>query len=362
VILIEGETGLGKTLLLEELAGWAFARGLHVIRGGTTVEHTRNLLATAAKQAPVVILIDEAQDLDPSFWELALSLARQAIPACLVIATRPLPMPLPESYLELFMLPSTRRISLAPLSQDEMTAMACQYLSVDNISRPLHSLFAGLSGNPYFLLETVNLLRETGALLVHGRQASLAPGVDLEAMRLPSSVQGVVASRLDRLTLEEHLVLKVASVIGQLFPLPLLQAIYPVEEHKGHLGELLQSLEWQDLVTGTEEGRLYRFNQPVTWELAYNSMLFSQRRQLHRQAAEWYEGQADKEYCSFEVLSDHWLKAGEPMKALHYLEKAGQEAYQRGEFTEAERLFQACLELESKAAVLADGDVEPTGL
>jgi hypothetical protein len=45
------------------------------------------------------------------------------------------------------------------------------------------------------------------------------------------------------------------------------------------------------------------------------------------------------------------------MKALRYLEKAGQEALERGDFAEAERIFQACLDLESKSAVLEEGDL-----
>ncbi|HEX9618385.1 MAG TPA: response regulator [Anaerolineales bacterium] len=431
VILLEGEAGLGKTRLLENLAEGAGARGLRVIHGAAqegkvgsslaawrgiagqalgldsppdpqarieqiqalagdevdlpslsllnpffglagsesiaviqedepdplrrTIELLAGLVAEAAKVSPLVILLDDAQDLDLASWELALALARRAAPVLLAVAARPLPMPLPEAYLNLFVLPAAQALTLAPLSQDDATLLACRRSGVDAIPEPLQELLAGASGNPYFILETVDLLRDTGALVVQDRRATLAPDVDLGSIVVPGSVQGMVASRLDRLPLEEHLVLKVASVIGRAFPMALLEAIYPVAEHKDRLEEILQSLEWLDLVKATGEGRWYRFTQPVTLELAYNSMLFSQRRQLHRQVAEWYEQQANEDHrCDSQALSDHWLKAGEPMKALHYLEEAGQEALQRGDFAEAERLFKAALELEAQAAVLEE--------
>jgi predicted ATPase len=323
-----------------------------------TIELLASLLIAAAKQSPLVILLDEAEDLDPLFWKMALALGGQEAPVLQAIGARPLPLPLPEAYLQLFLQPATQRLNLAPLSPAETLSLACQCLDVDNLTEPVQALFGGPSGNPYFILETADLLREAGILEIRDRQASLAPEVDLDSIQIPGSMQGMVASRLDRLTLEERLVLKVASVIGRRFPLPLLQVIYPVKEGKERLEELLQSLEWQDLVTATGEGRWYRFNQPVTLEFAYSSMLFSQRRQLHRQVAEWYEEHSGEEgSCPSQELSEHWLKAGEPMKALRYLEKAGQEALERGDFAEAERIFQACLDLESKSAVLEEGDL-----
>jgi adenylate cyclase len=318
-----------------------------------TIQLLAGLLAGAAREAPYVILLDDAQDFEPASWDLALALARQDSPVLMAIASRPLPMPLPEAFLNLFVLPSTHVLALPPLTPDEAGLLVRQRLEVEEVTGEVLGLLTGASGNPYFILETVDLLRETGSLVLKEGQASLDPGVELDASLIPLSVQGVVTSRLDRLSLEEHLVLKVASVIGRTFPRPLLEAIYPVEEHKGLLGEMLESLEWLDLVSGSSEGQQYRFTQPVTRELCYNSMLFSQRRQLHRQAAEWYEQYAgEMDLGDLKTLSDHWQKAGEPMKALHYLEKAGQLALKRGEFAEAERLFQACLQLETQAAVL----------
>jgi len=64
----------------------------------------------------------------------------------------------------------------------------------------------------------------------------------LRAFNVPGTVQGVVTSRVDRLTPPQQLALKVASVIGRVFPLRLLSDIYPIEGDRASLPGLLQDL------------------------------------------------------------------------------------------------------------------------
>ena len=73
-------------------------------------------------------------------------------------------------------------------------------------------------GNPFFMEELVQTLREQG-VLVHGRDgvetrrsASL-----LTDLRLPTTVQGVLAARIDRLPAEEKSLLQTLAVIGREF-------------------------------------------------------------------------------------------------------------------------------------------------
>ena len=98
----------------------------------------------------------------------------------------------------------------------------------------------------------------------------------------------------------------------------------------------------------------YVFRDPAVWEAVYNSMLFAQRRHLHRQIAEWYERTYDEDLSPhYATLAHHWRASDEPAKAMDYLEKAGQQALQHGAYQEAEHFFQESLELEAQAAVLS---------
>src|SRR5262249_17301545 len=134
-------------------------------------------------------------------------------------------------------------------------------------------------------------LRDAGLLHIEGGRCALASGADINAVSLPDNVHGVITSRLDRLTPPQQLALKVASVIGRQFSYRVLHGIFPLQEEREHLPENLEALVRLKLtpreMSGAEPS--YLFKHVLTREAAYGLMLFSQRRELHRVLAEWYE-------------------------------------------------------------------------
>ncbi|HLF91586.1 MAG TPA: response regulator [Anaerolineales bacterium] len=157
-------------------------------------------------------------------------------------------------------------------------------------------------------------------------------------------------SRIDRLSPVEQSALKLASAIGIEFDRDLLAAIFPSEEEKIHLSTTLQMLEKAGLIT-PHTGTTYQFSHLGVLEAAYNAMLYAQRRPLHRQIAEWMETNPTDLVPFEETLGYHWQNAGDPAKALRYLEKAGQRARENGDMEKAEQLFQQCLALEAQSSV-----------
>jgi uncharacterized protein len=107
------------------------------------------------------------------------------------------------------------------------------------------------------------------------------------------------------------------------------------------------------LVRSAREGA-YTFASGVIHHAAYGSMLFVQRRHLHRQVAEWYERTyRDDPSPHYAILAHHWRHGDESAKAIEYLEKAGRQAQAKGAFEEAEQLFRESLELDAGSAVLS---------
>src|SRR5581483_2620806 len=98
-------------------------------------------------------------------------------------------------------------------------------------------------------------------------------------------------SRIDRLSPSEQLSLKVASVIGRAFTLHTLQDVHPIASEVERLTEHLTTMERLDLVLPDRHDTLqtYLFKHAITQEVAYNLMLFAQRRQIHRRVADYYE-------------------------------------------------------------------------
>lgn len=179
---------------------------------------------------------------------------------------------------------------------------------------------------------------------------------------LPTTVQGVIQSQIDRLSAGEQLTLKVASVIGCRFALDLLRDVFPVDAEKPQLSDHLRALQRLDLIAQESSESAFTFQSAVLHETVYNSMLFAQRRHLHRQVAEWYEHTFGEDLSPhYARLAYHWRQAEEPAKAVDYLEKAGQQAALAGAHEEAECFFRQSLELEAQSGVLSAEYYADTG-
>lgn len=143
----------------------------------------------------------------------------------------------------------------------------------------------------------------------------------------------MVQSFIDRLEPGPHLTLKVASLIGAVFDLETLQAIYPVPSEQERVEEYVQTLLQYSLIQtlSASSTTTFTFPMPVVRNTAYELMLFSQKRRLHGALAAWLEqkhaGQLELQYPS---LMYHWEQAEEVEKVLHYLELAAQHAHQQG--------------------------------
>jgi tetratricopeptide (TPR) repeat protein len=154
------------------------------------------------------------------------------------------------------------------------------------------------------------------------------------------------------------LTLKVASVIGRIFAYRMLEAIHPIENDKPALPDYLEALARLRLTLIESEmpDLAYIFKHAVTQEVAYNMMLFSQRRQLHQAVAEWIEQNYQQDIESFyTLLAYHWTQAANipdaPSreavlnKAIDYLEKAGDQSLRNFANAEAVQFFSEVLRL-----------------
>ena len=178
---------------------------------------------------------------------------------------------------------------------------------------------------------------------------------------LPDTLQAAITNRIDSLDPSQQLTLKVASVIGRIFAFRVLQAVHPIEADKPSLHDYMDTLTRLSLTLVESEAPdlAYIFKHAVTQEVAYNLMLFSQRRQLHQAVAEWIEQSNEKNIEPYyTLLAYHWAQAAETpdhgsqcscdQKAVEYLEKAGEQAMQNYANTEAIQFFSQALEWEAK--------------
>lgn len=174
----------------------------------------------------------------------------------------------------------------------------------------------------------------------------------LEVFRPTAVHSGAVHhSQVDQLEPGLQLTLKVGSVLGVRFSLELLTAIYPVETEKKKLDEYAKALVAQGFWERPSAIE-YAFVTPFLQEMIYSFMLFAQRRQLHRALAAWYETAVrDNPTSYYAELAHHWQHAEDISQAIHYWEKAGEQARQKGHLEQAMQYYHQALQLEARRGV-----------
>jgi predicted ATPase len=91
-------------------------------------------------------------------------------------------------------------------------------------------LIAKTDGNPLFLEECVRALIETKAVV--GDRGAFRVMKPIEAIKMPATVQVILAARIDRLPPEVKQLLQLASVIGHAVPFRLLEALAEERDKK----------------------------------------------------------------------------------------------------------------------------------
>ena len=262
---------------------------------------------------------------------------------------RPSATAFPEEQAELLNVPSAEFLRLEVLDAEETVALACSRLGVAHLPAIVSKLILDKSqGNPFFCEELAYALRDLGLLIVNDGRCELARGVDLHSLCMPNHVEGVVTGRIDRLNPSQQLTLKVASIIGRLFAVRLLHDVYPIEPDRQELPDRLESLSRLELIQPDEiESEVaYLFRHVITRDVVYEMMPSSQRRQIHRRVAEWYESNQDGDLATlYPLLTYHWTQAQDDTRAIEYLERSGEQALRVGAYQEVVSFLEEAIRL-----------------
>jgi class 3 adenylate cyclase/tetratricopeptide (TPR) repeat protein len=321
---------------------------------------TVHLLRRAADRQPTVLVLDDAHWIDSASWGLTAA-AVQRVPSLLVVlATRPMPEPLPPDYRQLLRAAGSRRLTLSPMPAAEALALVARRLGVEQVPPAVGRLVAQKAeGNPFFAEQLALDLRDAGHLVIEDGRCWLATeATSLDALNLPDTVQGVITGRIDRLSPTEQLTVKVASVIGRVFGLRLLTAVHPVQADRATLPQQLAQLERLDLTVleSPEPDLAYLFKHVITQEVAYNLLAFARRRDLHRAVADWHERTHAADRAPYlPLLAHHWTRAEEWSRAVDCLEQAGEQALGSHANEEAIRFYGEALEVVARGDVRAEG-------
>jgi len=158
-------------------------------------------------------------------------------------------------------------------------------------------------GTPFFMEEMVQVLLDEGALVRNGTVHLTKP---LAELKIPPTVQAILASRIDRLPSDEKELLQTLAVVGREFALSLVRRVFD-ERKNDELERMLANLQVTEFVyeqpaTGDVE---YIFKHALTQQVAYDSLLIERRKLLHERTGEALEsifaGQLDDHLGAWRV-------------------------------------------------------------
>ena len=189
-------------------------------------------------------------------------------------------------------------------------------------------------GNPFFMEETVQVLLDEGALVREGYAVRITR--PLAELKIPPTVQGILAARIDRLPADEKDFLQTLAVLGKEFPLSLVREV--IRKPDDELNRMLNDLQLAEFIyeqpaVGDTE---YTFKHALTQEVAYNSVLIERRKQLHEHAGAaietLYKDQID-DYLA--ALAFHYGRSANAFKAAEYFGRAAEQSMERSAYAAA---------------------------
>ena len=229
--------------------------------------------------------------------------------------------------------PSCIPIPLADLSPASARQMLAQLVGTQELPQAVeqHLGMRDREGrdspvNPLFLEEALNVMMGAGVLQINGRvQVNEA---ELGRMQVPDTIHGLLLARLDRLPPAGRDLLQVASVIGRQFAAEPLEVIADTPLQKSVLSLLadLSKAEMTRLITADPEW-VYLFQHAMTHEVAYESLPYARRQQLHAAVATWLATKYQSNLKPLHaVLAYHYSRADNHAKAVQFAILAADDA------------------------------------
>lgn len=307
----------------------------------------RVLLESLAEREPLIIVVDDLQWADEALLDLLEYLTDRitTVPILFICCARP------DFFERRRDWGGGRRnfttIALESLSRAESSELIDEMINTDDLPDVLrNTILARAEGNPFFVEEIVRMLIDQGILICeedyeHGRGGwrvdtskrlllseliipDEPPEDTLIGMhylvplpRVPDTIQGVLAARVDLLNPVDKLVLQYAAIIGRTFWLSALLELATDLDNNTIL-ESLNSLIERDFVSEierqvrspVEQDCVYSFKHILIRDVVYNNIPRLRRSQEHARLAFWLEEQTTNDRDAFvELLAYHYQQA-----------------------------------------------------
>jgi tetratricopeptide (TPR) repeat protein len=300
------------------------------VRQRRTLEAVKRLLLRESLNQPLIVVFEDLHWIDAG-TQAFLSLLADALATARILL---LVNYRPEYRHEWGSKTYYTQLRLDPLGNESAEEMLSTLLGDGTGLLPLKRLIIERTeGNPFFMEETVQVLLDEGALV---RNGTVKLTKALGELRIPPTVQGILAARIDRLPANEKELLQTLAVMGKEFRLALVKRVAgkPHDELQRMLSDLqLGEFIYEQPAFPDIE---YTFKHALTQEEAYNSLLAERRKLLHERAGAALEAMFPEQLEDhLSELAHHYSRSDNVAKAIDYLRRASNQAVERSAYSEA---------------------------
>jgi len=300
---------------------------------------------------PVLVVLDDLQWADrPTLQLLRHLLTATVTSRCMVLCTfRDSEVndrhPLADLLATLHRDDEVSRLALTGLADDDLIELLSSAAGHDLPEEGIvlaHTLRRETNGNPFFAIEILRHLAETG-LITRNDTGRWQSQEGILERGLPVSVREVVGRRVARLGEEVGRVLRAASVIGREFELAVLADVIDLSEEATL--DLLDEALAADLIEDLNPGA-FGFVHALVEHALYDGLSATRRARLHQRVAETLESLAPDD--RFAEVAYHWSEATTPhdtAKAIESARRAGDHALAVLAPDEAQRWYASALDL-----------------
>jgi class 3 adenylate cyclase/tetratricopeptide (TPR) repeat protein len=305
----------------------------------------RRLLEAIAGRQPLTMIIDDIHSAETTFLEFIDHLLENVDGASILLLCSAR-HEIAERHAEWLEAHDADTIRLEPLTESESGQIVEELLGT--LEGSVRERITAVSeGNPLYVEQIVSMLIETGEIQ-RGMDGWVARGGS-EAIKIPPTVEALVAARLDALDQEERAVVEPAAVIGLSFPMDAVDELVEAAI-RDHLEAELAGLTGKQLVRRAPGDEvIYRFGHQIIRDTAYGGLLKRLRALLHERFVTWAERvnrERGRETEFEEILGYHLEQAyryrtelgvvteedrGVGERAAQKLASAGRRANERGD-------------------------------
>ncbi|HEX4337185.1 MAG TPA: protein kinase [Polyangiaceae bacterium] len=300
----------------------------------------RRLFARAAIEAPLVVVIDSLQWCDRASLELITTLVRRGdpLPVLTLLVTRPDERVTP-------LLEGIVRVELRGLSSDNQVRLVQAHVgATEGVAQICTDLVPRAAGNPFFLLEMIDALLERGALELKERGEGEEPVLartergDDGKQPLPSTLEQLIADRLNELPEEEHAVVLWLAVTGGPLTTDDLK-----ELSESDPGDAIVRLCARGLCD--DRGDVVDVRHPLTRDVAYLAIEAADREVMHRKLGMLFAKQRAVEGLGAAIVAQHLARGNARAEAANFYLEAASAALASYQLVLAARYYRRAVKL-----------------